>query len=174
MGLPCETARTSASLRTPCELTAHTLERAPEPCAGIADAGLGSKNNVNTTTPTTIVLDDAAYRAAARSFLQKFARPLVAACKRQGLVLPGPGGVLSAPELGRIFDIGFVLLATLEDRNGFVHQGDTTFASVVFSARLPPEVMPLSYIGSAERTALHGMLDDDVLQEAATAESTTP
>lgn len=123
-----------------------------------------------TIEPSRLVLDDAEYRALAQSFLTRFSRSLVSVCIRQGVIQPGPDGALTESDLGRVFDVGFSLLATLEDHQGFTHQGKPAFVSAVFSASLPTDSAPLSYIGSSERTALHGMLDDETLQEAAAAE----
>jgi hypothetical protein len=83
-------------------------------------------------------------------------------------------GQISDEDVSIVFDFTFSICVALEDMGGMASDGDRWFAAVLFARTLPEVGATNLYLGSSERTALHGQLDDDLIREAAAEFASQP
>ncbi len=115
---------------------------------------------------STVRFEAKAYAAAARDFSLRLLVPLLHALHQQGAIVLPAKGDLSEADLSKVYEIGFLLFAQLEDHGGFPHGGGTLFASLLFSPTLPVSPEGHALLGTTESTALHGDLDEDLIRLA--------
>lgn len=107
-------------------------------------------------------VDDEAYEVPATAYLRRFSERAVSALIKHGL-LPEPPGPLTSKGRDLVEDLCVSLLITIEDQGGFDASGKHYFTSLVFHERLRnPDVV----LTGPARTALHGRLDLDIIDDA--------
>lgn len=102
----------------------------------------------------SVVVDEAAYAAAASAFSQRVLDRLVASLARLGLI-----ALDDEETTDRIYDIAFNLFATFEDHQGVSADGSDV-ALLAFADRA---IAPERLVVAKGRTALHGGLDDPAI-----------
>ena len=121
------------------------------------------------TPVSTVRLDDREYEAVARSFLLRVLTTVVDQADQLGVIHLRPDCQLSEDDLSRVHSLAFALLATFENHGGFEQGGRTWFHNTLYTNGIPAKGAAIDYLGSTSRTALHGNVDDEILQAAATA-----
>lgn len=105
-----------------------------------------------------VIVDDAAYGAAAAAFSQKVLNRLVKDLARHGLIdLKGDKDTVDI-----IYDLVFNLFAAFEDHGGF-QDGEAGVSHLAFARHA---ISPPNLLVSWRRTFLHGGLDDPMILHA--------
>lgn len=112
------------------------------------------------------VVDDELYRRIAERFVTNFLIHTVQTLRAHQAVLRDDVCAHTPDVDALVFDLAFHLLAEFESQAGIDVAGEMYFAQCLFS-REPRN--PSSYVGSSSRTALHGSVEDPLINDAFSA-----